>query len=94
MCRSGCMHIFICKYVWTHFLYVFFCMTFVYLYAIQDVWMYICICMYVYIYVCEFVCVFIIIYRYKKCDLKKIRKVVGHDMYIIDITVCGSYGNF
>ncbi len=44
--------------------------------------------------VCEFVYVFIIIYRYKKCGFEKIHKVIGHDMYIIDIMVCGSYENF
>jgi hypothetical protein len=30
----------------------------------------------------------------RKCVLKRKHKILGHDMYVINILVCGSYGNF
>lgn len=83
----------ICKYVWTHvFFYVFFIVWYLFIYTYSK--MYLCI----YVYVCGrmWICLcFLLFIRIKrKCGLKQIHKVVGHEMYIIDILVCGSYGNF
>jgi len=60
--------------------------------------MYGCVVIYVCI-ICMWMCVclfvFFIIYMYKKqCVLKIIHKVVNHQMYVIDILVCGTYDNF
>jgi len=45
-------------------------------------------------YVSLFVILLLFIGIKRKCDFKKIHEVVSHDMYIIDILLCGSYGNF
>ncbi len=64
-------------------------------YVYMDVCLYMFVCIYMYVDVCEFVCVFLLFIRIKrKCGLKRIHKVVGHKMYVINILVCGSYGNF
>jgi branched-subunit amino acid transport protein AzlD len=60
------------------------------------VWM--CGCIHLYIYVCGHVCIclcFLLFNMYKKkVCVKKIHKVVGHHMSVIDILVCGTYDNF
>ncbi len=56
--------------------------------------MYGCVVVYVCIYVnvCLYLFAFLIVYmNIKKCVLKRIHKVIGHHMYIIDILVCGTY---
>lgn len=60
------------------------------------VWMCAYICLYVYICMWMYVSLFVffIVPIKKMCGLKTIHKVVGHEMYVIDILVCGSYGNF
>jgi hypothetical protein len=50
------------------------------------------VCIYMYVNVCLRLFVLFNVYiYYKKCVLKKTQKVVGHDMYIIDILMCGTY---
>jgi hypothetical protein len=55
------------------------------------------VCIYMYVDIClhlfAFVCVFYCLYVLKKCVLKRLHKIIGHHMYVIDILVCATYHN-